>query len=249
MTQERRRTVLREQKAQHVYNRVPARSHATVAPRTTQEPEASRHRAGHYAGIHPEDTPRTTGSYGVQRQSVPMTNPPLEEEEEELERAYETPRPPSSVRRYQGNKKPAPRRARLPHIMIVGGSIVVGITLALVVPPLWTSGMNQVQYGFPRLSQVEATVGHGTTQAPSTRFLAMNNHGLIEVVEIPTGTPGKDDLHLYLVAQLSGKEADQAPVTISFEDVNGDHKPDMVVTCSDNKFILYNDGHRFKNAL
>jgi hypothetical protein len=178
-----------------------------------------------------------------------MTNPPLEEEEEELERAYETPRPPSSVRRYQGNKKPASKRANLPQIMIVGGSIIAGITLALVVPPLWKSGMDQVQYGFPRLSQVDAAVGHGTAQAPTTRFLALNNHGLIEVVEIPTGTPGKDDLHLYLVAQLSGKEADQAPVSVSFEDVNGDHKPDMVVTCSGNKFVLYNDGHRFKNAL
>jgi hypothetical protein len=133
--------------------------------------------------------------------------------------------------------------------MIAGGSIAAGMLLALIVPSLWTSGMNQLQYGFPRLSQVDANIGHGTSKAPTTRFLALNNHGLIEVVEVPTGTPGKDDLHLYLVAQLGGTQAEQAPVTVSFEDVNGDHKPDMVVTCSGNKFILYNDGHRFQKAL
>jgi hypothetical protein len=248
MTDATRRSTLREQQAQHVYNRVPARSHATVAPRTTAEPEASRHRAGHYAGIHPEDSPRTTGSTGVQRRPVPMTNPPVEEEEEAQERAYER-RPSSSVRRYRVTKKPAPKRASVPQMMIAGGSIIAGITLALLVPPIWNSVMDQVHYGFPRLSQVDANVGHGTAQALTTRFLALNNHGLIEVLEVPTGTPGKDDLHLYLVAQLSGKEADQAPVAVSFEDVNGDHKPDMVVTCSGNTFILYNDGHRFKNAL
>jgi len=91
-------------------------------------------------------------------------------------------------------------------------------------------------------------VGHGTAKAPNSHFIAINNHGLIEVLEIPTGIPTKDNLNLYLIAQIDGPSPDQAPVTIEFEDVNGDGKPDMIVHCNGNEYILSNDGHTFKKS-
>jgi hypothetical protein len=49
-----------------------------------------------------------------------------------------------------------------------------------------------------------------------------------------------------VVAQIDGAHADQDPVTIEFQDVNGDGKPDMIVHCNGNEYILYNTGHSFQ---
>lgn len=241
MTTETRRKDIPEQTAQHVYhNPVPVRSGARAA--ATEEPP-SRQRRLQDASNHSGNTPQ---------RNLPRTQPPPHDEEDD---ALYPQRPPSSARRYQPSTQQADTHtvrkgnghARAFYTLIVGSSIIAGITIALIVPPLWQRGVNQVVYSYPRISQTDANVGHGSAKYPDDHFIALNNHGYVEVLEIPEGVPDKDHPpQIYLVARPDGADADQAPATLTFEDVNGDGKVDILVHCNGNESILYNDGHTFK---
>lgn len=197
-----------------------------------------RQHSGPSADIHPGHTPRTT--------AVPQ-------EEAYDDDADAAPPLPRSARRYR--QSPAQEDAPVArkrqggkgafYALVIGSSILAGIVIATVVPPLWQGASDQLHYGFPRTYQIDANVGHGSRQYPDTHFIALNNHGYIEVIEIAQGVPGKNSLHLYLLGQPDNANADEAPVTLAVEDVNGDGKPDLVASCNDNKYILYNDGHAF----
>jgi hypothetical protein len=61
--------------------------------------------------------------------------------------------------------------------------------------------------------------------------------------------PGKTSLpQLYMVAQPYSAGADRIPATLTFADVNGDGKTDMIVHCNGNEIVLYNDGHTFRQT-
>src|SRR5260221_9275705 len=51
--------------------------------------------------------------------------------------------------------------------------------------------------------------------------------------------------HLYLIARLAMQGSDLVPVTVSFADMNGDGKPDMVVTFNSTQWIWFNNGTTF----
>jgi hypothetical protein len=111
-------------------------------------------------------------------------------------------------------------------------SMGLGMLLMLV---LWLAGStalawvqskgDDLTYGRPRTFQTDARVGHQDAQTPS-HFLALNLHGHIIVIEFPGGDASK--AKIYLGPTLApGHDLD--PVTLKFEDVNGDGKPDLIV--------------------
>ncbi len=247
-TETKQRKPLPEQQAQHVYNPVPARRTAAA---TEEPPAVTRQHSSH-----PGNTLRMAASkQPLPGRGQPRTNAPQEEEYDDAQ-VYPQ-RPPSSARRYKPTAaqaethvvyKPSGHAGAF-YALIVGSSIIAGIVIALVVPTLWQRGSDQIHYGFPRTYQVDANVGHGTAQYPDTHFIALNLHGYIEVIEIPEGVPEKNEHpHLYLVARPDNANADQAPATLEFKDVNGDGKVDVIVHCNGNESILYNDGHTFKET-
>src|SRR5258708_7062909 len=87
-------------------------------------------------------------------------------------------------------------------------------------------------------------VGLGPAKTPTSHFVAENLHGEIIVIEIPDGDPSKSKI--YIGPQLFGDNADLTPVTLSFKDVNGDGKPDMLMHVQDQTIIFLNDGTQFK---
>ncbi len=99
----------------------------------------------------------------------------------------------------------------------------------------------------PRTYQTDVNVGHyPRAHDPRSHFLALNSHGYIEVIELPEGVPQQGEQpHLYLIALPGNQEADLTPVTVSFEDLNGDGKLDMVVTCNNTTTLYYNNGTTF----
>jgi hypothetical protein len=204
---------------------------------TTTVPPASPHREGFSCGTHPEDSPYTTND---QSSEDTLLYPQ---------------RAPSSARRYAApttttHVPVAPTRrghGKTFYTLLVGGSIILGGMLASLVPPLWQRTSDQLTYGYPRTYQTDVNVGHyPKARDPRSHFIALNSHGYIEVLELPEGVPQKDEQpHLYLIALPGNQEADLTPVTVSFEDLNGDGKLDMVVTCNNTTTLYYNTGTSF----
>ena len=119
-------------------------------------------------------------------------------------------------------------------IIMIAGYIVLGI-----VSNWWTNTTNGWTYGYPRTYQTDHNVGHGTAQDVMSHFIAENLNGRIIVIEIPGGDPSKSEI--YIGPALLGNGQDLTPVTLSFEDVNHDGTPDLVIHAENVKFIFLNE--------
>jgi hypothetical protein len=221
-----------------------------AARRTT--PVASTHRTGHYAGLHPEDTPSLSGT---------VTRTVTDEVEED--EAYYPQRRPSSARGYtttagqqvieQGNKRivihkePPPPKRRLHWLFWMGLALltmVLGWIALTLLLGWWQTTQEEWQYGTPRTFQTDQFVGHADSSAHPTHFIAVNVGGTIEVVELNTTNPKNDQI--YVITTVSESTT---PVSVSFADVNHDGKVDLLVrvgTVNSYTVVLLNNGTTFK---
>lgn len=142
----------------------------------------------------------------------------------------------------------APRRRWRWHPLVYVGLLlcimVIGYLLFGAVSTWWQTTVDGWQYGYPRTYQTDAVVGHHDSPANPSHFIAINLHGHIEVIEFPGG----DATHarVYLISTLMGNGKDLAPVTLSFKDVTGDGKPDMIVSAGGTIVVYINDSGQFR---
>jgi hypothetical protein len=101
-------------------------------------------------------------------------------------------------------------------------------------------------YGRPRTFQVNAVVGHNDSAANPSHFIALNLNRHIQIIEIPGGDATK--AKIYAGPMLIGQGQDLTPVTLTFKDVNGDGKPDMIVNVQDSHFVYINENGAFRPA-
>lgn len=107
----------------------------------------------------------------------------------------------------------------------------------------WNTTQDDWHYGRPRTFQTDVRVGHGDDATPS-HFVAMNLNRHVIIVELPGGDPTK--AKIYIGPTLLGDGQEFTPVTLSFKDVNGDGKPDMLVHIQDQIIVFINDGGQFR---
>lgn len=109
---------------------------------------------------------------------------------------------------------------------------------------------DNIVYGTPRTYQTDAVVGHGgdSTQHPS-HFIAVNLNRQVIIVEFMAGNPAKS-IDYVVPYYILGSGGNLTPVTVSFRDVTGDGKPDMIVDIhlspQDQTFVFVNDGTKFR---
>ncbi len=103
----------------------------------------------------------------------------------------------------------------------------------------YSTTMDDVHYGRPRTYQVDQYVGHNESPGNPSHFIAINLHGHIEVIEFPGGDASH--ARIFLGPQLFTSNSDLVVVTLRFVDVNGDHKPDMVVNFQGSQVVFIND--------
>jgi len=108
----------------------------------------------------------------------------------------------------------------------------------------WQVTQDDWKYGRPRTSQVDAVVGHNDSAADPSHFIALNLRRHIQIIELPGGDSTK--MKVYVGPLLIGDGQDLAPVTITFKDVNGDNKPDMLVNVRDSHFVFINENGAFR---
>jgi hypothetical protein len=91
----------------------------------------------------------------------------------------------------------------------------------------WQVQRDDWAYQRPRTFQIDAVVGHNDSQQNPSHFIAINLNRHVIVIEIPGGDTSK--MRVYNGPTLFGDGEDLAPITLTFKDVNGDGKPDMLI--------------------
>ena len=99
---------------------------------------------------------------------------------------------------------------------------------------------DNLTYGTPRTYQMDANVGHQGT----SHFIVENLQGDILVMELHPSDLA--ETKVYQGPTFSGNDADTMVATISFQDVNGDGKSDMVIAVNNQRFVLINTGTAFR---
>jgi hypothetical protein len=110
----------------------------------------------------------------------------------------------------------------------------------------WQATQDDWHYGRPRTFQTDAVVGHNDSVASPSHFIAINLNRHVDVIECPGG----DCSHavIYVGPILFGDGEDITPITLTFQDVNGDGKPDMVIHILDQRMVFINDNGKFRPA-
>jgi hypothetical protein len=139
-----------------------------------------------------------------------------------------------------------PRRGHFHWMLLVGMGMLAMLALWVLGQMLvswWNTTQDDLHYGRPRTFQIDERVGHNDTNTPS-HFIALNLNSHVIIIEFPGGDPTR--AKVYLGPTLLGDDQDFTPVTLSFKDVNGDGKPDMLVHLQDQTVVFINDGGQFR---
>ncbi len=152
---------------------------------------------------------------------------------------------PSSQR--PGTPQPRHHRHRVYWLVYVGLTMLVmlagwtGLSAGL---SWWHNYQDDLRYGRPRTFQTDIAVGHGKG---ASHFLALNLHGHLEVIECPESDCTR--AVIYVGPVLFGPEQDLTPVTLTFRDLNGDGKLDMLLLYEgDQSAVFLNTGTAFRPA-
>ena len=173
--------------------------------------------------------------------ALPAT-PPIRTpiDEEELAPQSRKTRAPSQLRR-------GPRR---PHWLFFAGLAMLAMILSWValsaVSSWWQTTSDDWRYGRPRTYQTDAVVGHRDSAQNPSHFIAMNLNRHIIIIEIPGGDVSKSVV--YTGPTLLGPGQDLTPVTLSFQDINHNGTPDMIVNVQGSQFIFLNEKGTFVPA-
>ncbi len=154
-----------------------------------------------------------------------------------------TPRPKLVLKKSQAVRQAHP-------LLYLGIGMIAMLLLWTILTSVlgwFTTTMNDIRYGRPRTYQIDSFVGHSEQGGTPSHFIAINLNRRIEIIELPGG----DATHakIYLGPQLYGANDDLTPVTLSFADVNGDHKPDMIVNFQSSRIVFINDRGGFRPLL
>src|SRR5712691_4665232 len=184
----------------------------------------------------------TSEQTGQRKRPIPPDDADTRDDED---LARYQPLPKSSVR----HRVSAPHKANWslsPVLLLCLGMLVMLLVwIALTHLVSWVQiTLDDLHYGRPRVFQIDAVVGHHDSQAIPTHLLAINLGGQIEIIE----WPGGDSSHtrIYLGPHLFGQDAELAPVTLQVRDVNGDHRPDIVLHVQTTEMVLLNDQDGFR---
>src|SRR5712692_5769551 len=104
--------------------------------------------------------------------------------------------------------------------------------------------MDDLHYGRPRTFQLDQFVGHNESGGIPSHFIALNLHGHLEIIAFPGGDASH--ARIFIGPQLYTDGSDLVPVTLKFLDVNGDHRPDMIITFQNSRVVFINDQATFR---
>ncbi len=118
--------------------------------------------------------------------------------------------------------------------------MLLGWTVLSMLSGFLQQKRDDLLYGNPRTYQTDAIVGH---YGRVSHFVAVNLDGYIEIFETQRGHP--EAAKIYTPTALLIDPTD--PVILSFQDVNGDGKADMIITAPSFQEVMFNNGTSFQS--
>jgi len=159
---------------------------------------------------------------------------------------------PAAAPAYEAAYRPAraTAAARLPSPRTVlygigGVALLAGLYVAMSMVLNWGHNMmDNMAYGNPRTTHLDAFVGNGDSAAQPTHFIALNLNRQVSILELPGGDVSKA---LAITGPyLFGDGEDLTPIQLRAEDINGDGKLDLLVTVKDEQLAYINDKDTFR---
>jgi len=162
---------------------------------------------------------------------------------------HQDPPPARQAPRQQAYSEEPRSRSRVHWLLIFGIGMLAMLALWVggsMLLTWWQVTQDDWHYGRPRTFQTDAIVGHNDSAASPSHFIAINLNRHVEVIECPGG----DCSHavIYLGPILFGDGEDETPVTLTFQDVNGNGKPDMVIHIQAQRIVFINENGKFRPA-
>ncbi len=207
--------------------------------RAAADVQSSVHREQHSA------YPGRKKAVPARRAAIQSTLPPLQPNrrrtvntEEDILSPYE-----------QGESREGTQRQWRAHWLLYAGLALIIMLLGWIVLSAvtnwWQVTQDDWHYGRPRTFQMDAVVGHDDLAARPSHFIALNLNRHVEIIEFPGGDATK--AKVYIGPVLVGPGQDLAPITLSFKDVNGDGKLDMIVNVQGSHFVFINANGEFRS--
>ena len=173
-----------------------------------------------------------------------LRSPETEEDEEATPGGTATgPRPKTPRLKRRGVRQRGILRIH-PLLYLGFGMIMMLVlwTLLTLAVTWWNMTWDDIHYGRPRTFQTNAVVGHNDSPSNPSHFIALNLNGRIEVIEFPGGDASK--ARIYIGPQLFGSGDTLTPVTLSFVDVHGNQRPDMILHFHSKGWLGFSDSEQ-----
>jgi hypothetical protein len=140
-------------------------------------------------------------------------------------------------------------KPRLHWMVFVGMAMftmLIGWVALTTLANWWQVTQDDWHYGRPRTYQIDQVVGHNDSAVNPSHFIALNLNRHIQVIEFPGNDSSK--AKVYIGPTLIGPGQELAVVTLSFKDVNGDGRLDMIINVQDSHIVFINENGQFRPA-
>jgi hypothetical protein len=229
-----------EQIANHSY--VVRRTSANNGLPYRQQQQVVEPETDEYEDVWPPRMPNSAIRY-----TIPTTQPPVIRSGNRRYVIHNSPPPQQQRTIREEEAAPRPRR-RIHWSLVFGIGMAAMLTLwvlGTILVAWWSVTQDDWHYGRPRTFQTDAVVGHNNDNAQSpSHFIALNFRSHIEIIEFPAGDTTKAKIYQGLPLYGDGEEL--AVVTLSFKDINGDRKPDMIISVANTHIAYLNDSGQFR---
>jgi len=132
---------------------------------------------------------------------------------------------------------------------------------ALISAPLWAKGpatpaapgpreniifvlVDDLRYGRPRTTQIDAFVGHEETNGQPTHLMAINLNRQVMVIELPGGEAAK--ARTLSGPYLFGANEELTPLHLHLQDLDGDGNPDLLLDIRREQLVYLNRDGAFR---
>jgi hypothetical protein len=143
---------------------------------------------------------------------------------------------------------PSPALPRRLHVAayattLLLAALAVYAAISLVVSKVHVL-VDDLRYGWPRTTQLDAFVGHDEASGQPTHLIAINLDRQVVVIELPGGDPSK--VRTIAGPYLFGADEDLTPVFLDLRDMDGDGTLDLLLDVRREQIVYLNKDGAFR---